>query len=434
MNDPQTVLQRALSLAPEVRLHSTELYFPASVDWYLARVQMMYPQGYLVGPTVPVVVTATVNDGTISTQSYTDPLTGEQYLSGDPYGNTPFYLKIVDPQTESGEISTENGTIILGDPECYFGYVEDPSAGVADFVYGFFYAYNGEVGNDPGFFGWHEGDWEHIVVRTTLDLSEVLGIYFQAHRQSDQWSHWYFPPGTTGDVSCYSVNDSGHPIVYSSNQGHSSYTAPGDYYYGFFRGTDVADGAGLVWSTWENLVEFPAFVSWMAYNGYWGDGGVDGYGPISPGFQDWLQPRTDGPTVYTSVSVNTAQAAHNKSRVSGDFTLNLPQATVEWKITDLPDESLASGFTFAVMEDKGNDKPRLTGVTDGTTSPGVLTTINPSKMYIGRLTYTDPTNGQTYSGMDVFTHLGITAFTITVAPIPVAPTATEERERMPLAV
>ncbi len=418
MHDPQTILDTALKLAPEVRLNSQEIYFPASVDWYLARVEMIYPQKNQILPTTPVVVTTTVNDQTIASQSYTDTLTGQQYNSGDPDFNTPFYLTIVAPNTKPGEITVQNGKVSLANPECYFGYVEDADGGVADFVYGFFYAYNGLVGHDPGAFGWHEADWEHIVVRMTIDLTEVLGIYYQAHRQSDPYSHWYFPPGTAG-VSCYSVNSDGHPIVYSSNQGHSSYTAPGVYNYETYRGSDTADGKGLVWSTWQNLKEFPNFTGWMAYNGYWGNGGWDGYGPMSPGFQNWLRPRIDGPKVYSAVSVNTKEAAGQKSRVSGNFTLNLPNSTVEWKITDLPDESLASAITFAVMESKPgkNDQPRLTNVTDGTTSPGVLTTINPANMYIGRLTFTDPQTHKVYQGMDVFTKLGTVGFNITVAPI-----------------
>lgn len=419
--------------APYIWLHSEEKYFPVDVGSYLSAVIMVYPD-IMNGQVVYMPVTTEVTADNIDSQTYTNRA-GTTAVSSFGAGSddtTQFYLPIQKTQIWVGTPLQDNNCVA----PVYAAVVNGPlnSDGVAictDLLYSFFYAYNGASMNDPGFFDTHQGDWEHVIVRLGMDGETVLGIYFQAHRASDEYSKWYFPPGTNSTVSeavdTFNFYDDTNTrfLVYSSQYGHASYPAAGSYFYSSLRGTDVTD-AGFGWDSTTYLAEMiPPGVSddpttWVNYSGLWGSEATPGsWGnpPSGPYAQGWFTPRTDGPVEYNTVTVSREAAEGQKSRVSANFNLNLPGSSVLWSITDLPDLADAGNFAFTVMEDvhHGNDKDIL-DVKDNTISSGKLNS-HTDELYIGRLRYIDPATQKTYSGKDVFDYLNIDSFTIEIAVV-----------------
>lgn len=225
-------------------------------------------------------------------------------------------------------------------------------------------------------------------------------------------------------------------LVFSSKYGHASYPAAGSYSYSVLRGTDVTD-AGFSWDSAAYLVEMippntgtgAAPTDWVNYSGYWGAPATPktqlppqswSNPPSGPYAQGWFNPRVDGPIEYTTVTASKEAAEGQKSRVSADFNLNLPGSTVLWSIMEsgLPATADAAGFAFTVMEDvhHGSDKSRLSDVKTNTESLGKINS-HTSKLYIGRLRYTDPGTQKTYGGKDVFDFLNIESFVIEIAAV-----------------
>ena len=414
------------SFAPYIWLHSKEAFFPASVNWYMPRVKMIYPQA-LPGQLTPVTVPANVTDTTISQQSYTDQMTRLTYhssLSADnplsPQETAPFYLQIQSEGTRTGMATIVDGKVqSLNNPPVYGTVIDRQNIAATDLLYGFFYAYNGASMNDPGFYDTHEGDWEHVIVCLNDSRSAIEAIFFQAHGLTDRYSQWYFPPGTP-DVGTFSWYTEGRRfVVYSSRNGHASYTASGNHSYSFPRGTDETD-QGTSWDPVNSIIVIdPTIEGWMNYSGCFGTYSTIttwGNPPPGPIVQGWLAPNRSGPVANTTVTVSVADAQGQESRVSQDFTLLLPNEQVVWHITGIPNLANIPGITFTVMEDKPhkNDQPRLENVKDGTISAGTLAAYDPNRLYIGRLSYTESSSGKTYNHTDVFTQLGVTAFTITI--------------------
>ena len=282
-SDAQQLLTK---FRPVVYLSSQEEYFPATVDWYLPLVEMTFKKGSL-GAVTAQEISTLVTDGV---PSYLLPVSG----TGSYTAANDYRLRIVNGAAQYGITPYPPAA-----PQApIYGAVLDNTAMVStDLVYMFFYGYNGLAGNDVGI-AYHEGDWEHIIVRLRPDHAGIVGIYYQAHGTSFTYSGWYYPPGTAGrqTYSCFG-SGANTPIVYSAAESHASYTAPGTYPLGGFmglKGSDTAD-AGRLWTPQVLLVAINE-TPWIQYAGKWGArAGVAADPPDAPVIQGWFQPRTDGP-------------------------------------------------------------------------------------------------------------------------------------------
>lgn len=128
---------------------------------------------------------------------------------------------------------------------------------------------------------------------------------------------------------------------------------------------------------------------------------------------------SDREIVAEVVTVSLAAANGQKSRVSSNFFLDYPDIRVRWDIEGVP-ESVKPYIRFTVMEDKSNasDRSRLNNAKHGEISGGKLTTINPNKLYIGRLNYRGPkTTDKEYKHKDVFSQIGVNEFRIKITVV-----------------
>lgn len=262
--------------APQVRLHPDDPFRPASVPWFLPRVQMkMDLRGGLFGTSDELLLRpGQVTPQNIAAQSFR----GQQSGAGYP---SDFYLQI-----EGGdEGATRRGD--LGSAVCYVHTLENvDGAGSTDIQYWFFYPYNGDITGrgragiailltilNPILGAWaaaaaiatrveHEGDWEHVTVRVGRD-GQPRRAYYSAHHGEGGWHEW----GTLARAGT-------HPIVYCARHSHASYIRPGEQNrpeLADYVAPDFTAEGGPVWNTetrweWVNQTNPP----WLAYSGLWG--------------------------------------------------------------------------------------------------------------------------------------------------------------------
>jgi hypothetical protein len=160
-------------------------------------------------------------------------------------------------------------------------------------IYWFFYDFNGWTwrSNVGGTLKeYHEGDWEHIVVKLD-DNNQATKVAYYQH---------YCDPETTGNIYDWDdpklgkVNGT-HPKVYSAIGGHASYpkVGDGDPVACWLEGSvlDFVSAKGKHWDTWKHHTN-ARDQAWYGYGGNWGDhsskssqvpDGLDNYGPEGPG-------------------------------------------------------------------------------------------------------------------------------------------------------
>ncbi|MFW5965926.1 MAG: Vps62-related protein [Persicimonas sp.] len=227
--------------APEVRFHPQERYFPSSVEWFLDKTAVDEPPGP---------------------------------------ASSPDDRLVVSPEADAEKVRAGN----LKGARAYVHTKSAPGGERAvDIQYWFFYPYSGPVMDGPAG-GAHEGDWEHVTVRTDESRRRIRRVYFAAH---DSEGRWVEPPGLR-------MSHDGHPIVYSARYGHASYPRPGLQSRGMLPGDRTADG-GARWETWRSL----AVVAedgrptpehrWLEFPGSWGRTGSLFAAPQSPLHQDYWE-------------------------------------------------------------------------------------------------------------------------------------------------
>jgi hypothetical protein len=121
----------------------------------------------------------------------------------------------------------------------------------------------------PEFPFMHEGDWERITVFLDADERPTSAFYYAHHGGAPS-------PWNTLEV------DDGHPVVYSADGSHASFSRP-------FDALDLLDPDGPRWQTWENLVDVRE-QPWFGFGGAWGRLGpiADATGPLGP--SPWKRP------------------------------------------------------------------------------------------------------------------------------------------------
>ena len=194
--------------APKIYLHNKDIHRPMNVETFI-EASTLYDK----------------NEQVILSDVTLDDLTNPLYNSANyDLGNYTYQGNYYGPENVQ---SDRTGDPLNADNEvtskCYVKILE--YEGHTDIVYSFFYQWNGfqlfqTKIQDSSFpfidtyvrnFEWrdfarHEGDWEHVTVRLTPDLEEIIGIIGSAH----------------GDSRFYSIEDpilsfdGTHPIFYSA--------------------------------------------------------------------------------------------------------------------------------------------------------------------------------------------------------------------------
>jgi hypothetical protein len=272
--------------APTIYLNAYENNRPTDVLTFLSKSSLVDASGNVIAATAtPAILAANT-----SSTNYMVPADGVYPSSSDEF--------------ETGAAPAASGSSGLGKVTAPI-YVKVVDYGTyVDIKYFMFYTWNGfqafRVGVLSGFsttpynFDWaqfalHYGDWEHVTVRLSEDLSTVQGVFFSEHHDSA----WVTNPTFSGT----------HPIVYAGWNSHANYptsgiqvndtilNSPGVIPVSWIKVVDVTDNSGnfavyhtpstfyangLIWTPWSdtsNLVLLdsdPVAAEWLAFNGQWG--------------------------------------------------------------------------------------------------------------------------------------------------------------------
>lgn len=260
----------AAKFAPEVHLapQAQDWTRPASVEWYLARVHMRFEHDDC-GDCQVLAVGAVTQDN-MWQQSHR----GKNWRCAHRGGASSsanasnFFLQPPDDDVHAGAPASQWRTYV---------HVRRTDGGY-DLQYWFFFPYNDSVGSFN-----HEGDWEHITVRTD-GAGEFASAWFAQHEGGRR----YLPAALTfvGDT---------HPQVWIADGSHASYPRVGSFDIpGVPAFDDHTYRGGPIWQTWTNWVNVGekdqprAGQHFIRYGGRWGEHGTTSVttGPRGPSFQD----------------------------------------------------------------------------------------------------------------------------------------------------
>jgi hypothetical protein len=167
-------------------------------------------------------------------------------LSGTPEtGPIPLRLVLEDKVGLTGQPLTELAQVPI------YAHVKEVDRGSAPNVleinYKALYANNGpyKIGLTGSDVGEHEGDWEHITVRTTKE-GELLAVYYSAHRHRD--GMWVPAQKVLHDHLM------GRIVAFVALNGHGTYPTPSTYGRIFGIANDVTSAGGPVWAPMRCIV------------------------------------------------------------------------------------------------------------------------------------------------------------------------------------
>lgn len=396
------------TFAPVVYLCADEPYKPMEIKDYIEKCGLWYKFGGIIPDTE---IYERVKPYTMINQaSYRH----EPWLKKRKYSSskktperTAYYLQLINKDDR------ESSSDLTQVPFYCFAF---PGPNFCDLTYAFFYPWDGgNDGNKLGWFGSHAGDWEHIIVRIGRDdknkfsdKSKILGAYYQVHRQSNEYSGWYYPPETQGTSSKFEWEVEGYRVkVYAARESHGSYTKAGTQHYTALFGwpDDVTCGNGLIWGKIPNLVLMTGEEPWNDYNGTFGTS------PYSPKMQGWLDynTRPGGPSGSTSVRVApmgdasvTLEDESGAKYYSNHFKLDY-RNKIKWVIESALSEDKLAGLSFDVISENGEVRKRIDSVahqavTEEVYSRDLFAVLN--------VVYQDST-GMCYGGEEAFKRLGI---------------------------
>lgn len=230
--DDQTKVEYLRRYAPQVWLHSDELYWPSSVEWCFNFVRR-----YWGGP----------EDNKMWWLYPKEPLP-------EPSSTLP-YFHGADPSNDWTDFPLK-----LEDVPAYAFWNDMPGAPTqtVDLVYFFFYPYNRGKSVGGTVYENHVGDWEHITVRLTQTLDDEgqptlapsmggVSLWLAQHAWGQGFA-WAQVPKVQGTE---------HPIIYSACGSHASYLHPGSHKYGsaapFWDLADHTNARGTAWDTWKKI-------------------------------------------------------------------------------------------------------------------------------------------------------------------------------------
>lgn len=236
-----------------------------------------------------------LNLGEVNMQTLISQSSGGQH-SGQGSTATDFFLQIRENenQTRKGDLSVADCYVHFrpapqSDMIVGLGFLQGLSGltidvpqkkNAFDIQYWFFYPYNGDIVPGAVKGGEHEGDWEHITVRTSRGFQNIMEVFYSRHDFEGVW----LQPGE------FSVNSEGRPIVFSAINSHASYATPGRQERPVPLPDRTQDG-GPRWETWKNIKAVGEINNpiggqfWIRYTGRWGEIGPFSSGPFGPAFQ-----------------------------------------------------------------------------------------------------------------------------------------------------
>ncbi|KAH8834721.1 hypothetical protein DL96DRAFT_1549451 [Flagelloscypha sp. PMI_526] len=240
----------AKKYAPQWRFHSSETYFPSSIEFFLSNVDLVDASNNTVqaDPTV---------------QTLNDP--ADQglglYLATDIDANKAGWLQGQNPMTT---------------PSSVYTFAAPKDNGVVDLYYWLFTPFNAGKDVSPvGRVGDHVGDWERMTVRTVNGVATQ--VEYHAHSDTASVVPWNLAPKF----------DSGkRPVGYIAAGSHGIWQDAGThtYFSAVLAGqtielNDLTDDGGVQWDTKNSVVtlSFPGTFSgnldWLNYAGDWGNQG-----------------------------------------------------------------------------------------------------------------------------------------------------------------
>ena len=207
--------------APVIRFHPDEPYFPASVEWYLARALLIDGASGAVLAQHPAA--ADLPRGPASPDELQ-----RYWLTLDPALAGP----AVEPElTPPGDPRRGN----LAEARAYVRALHDPVLGHTDLQFWMFYPYDGPglVRLRPRLFGalradevfslWpggmHEADWELAVIRIDHAALQPIAAFLSQHQNGDQHVG-------TAAMAALEREENGQIRVHASLFGHASYAHP----------------------------------------------------------------------------------------------------------------------------------------------------------------------------------------------------------------
>jgi hypothetical protein len=265
-------------IAPIVFFHPAERHFPASVEWFLQRTDLVRGSGTLTYGDGGIGLSRLPKGMSLITRG---PLRVQELLHatsstapGTSNENVSLWPSAPDP-VSGFPFSPTQHTTLYGEPlvnklspaKCYCRVTQDQKYSFDDFqyyyfTYYFFYPYNGGIGpsalisDDAGPMdglssGWvaHIGDWERVVARVAFNPRRnlwITGSYAMEWHGNDEWKFFY--QGLVERLPFAEL----HPfLVYSSWHSHASHTSIGNWP----TDTSIADdrtGEGARWHTGDH--------------------------------------------------------------------------------------------------------------------------------------------------------------------------------------
>lgn len=293
MLTPQQQQQLLERFAPVVWLHSSEDNLPSSVDYFLENAELVDGDGNVV---LPQVGTAAALAAAGATADYRLRLRSASARAGTG-ADAPAYGTIRDVLVDGVlhaydltywffypfngnifdfaqmrlylELAIAAGGVLSLIPFFPVMAVGVPVLGAASAGLAFLNSVSGiQI---------HEGDWEHVTVRVTLD-QHIVAVYYAAHAGEGQWHREAVPVGDNSK-SGYQL-DGDHPIVYSARHSHASYSWAGTKKRVGGLANDTTS-QGTRWNTFNNLINLghdvanpPPGQEWLAFPGRWGRAGT----------------------------------------------------------------------------------------------------------------------------------------------------------------
>ncbi|KAG6821442.1 hypothetical protein H0H93_010166 [Arthromyces matolae] len=233
--------------APQWRFHTSEIYWPSTVEYFLAGVKQVDEKGNVV-------------NGIVNSSNVDDPANHGSglYLTTDIKSGKNGFLRGQNPSTTSTAV---------------YAFIAPKDNGVVDVYYWLFTPFNeGKHISALGEVGDHVGDWERMAVRTVNGVATQVDY----HAHSDDGS------GTIPWDHVVKFDNSQRPVGYVAKGSHGFWATKGTFTYVnavVFKLQDITSDNGLYWDTKDSLVTyaypdgFSGSSDWLNYRGYWGNAG-----------------------------------------------------------------------------------------------------------------------------------------------------------------
>ncbi|RDB20841.1 Vacuolar protein sorting-associated protein 62 [Hypsizygus marmoreus] len=240
-------LALARKYAPQWRFQTSEVYWPSTVEYFLAGVKQVDGNGNTVTATV---TTSNVDDA---------PNQGSGlYLATDINAGKGGFLRGQNPSMTATAVYT---------------FIAPKANGVVDLFYWLFTPFN-EGKSVPliGQVGDHVGDWERMTVRT------VNGVATQV----DYHAHGDTGSGTIPWSQIVKFDNGQRPVGYIAKGSHGFWATAGTFTYVdaiVFKLQDITSDGGVSWDTKDSLValgypeSYSDSLGWLNYKGAWGNVG-----------------------------------------------------------------------------------------------------------------------------------------------------------------